>query len=72
MEEVFQSTGDQLEYRHDNGEISQVFIDLTAYGLRKFRIACLLPEAKEHTIKESLPNYGEVKFIKEELWTSAY
>ena len=34
-QEVLQVTSGQLEYRHDNGEISQVFIDLAGMGIKK-------------------------------------
>jgi hypothetical protein len=43
MEEVLKSTKGQLEYRHENGEISQVTIDLAGMGIKKIRLACLPP-----------------------------
>lgn len=72
IQEVFKFTGGQLEYRHENGELSQVFIDLAGMGIKKIRIACLPPEVKDNTIKECMTNYGDVKSMRDELWTSAY
>jgi hypothetical protein len=58
-----------MEYRHYDGEISQVFIDLAGMGIKKIRIAILPPDVKEIMIKECLSKYGEVKSIRVELWT---
>jgi hypothetical protein len=41
-------------------------------GIKKIRIASLPPEVTENTIRDSLTKYGEVKNIREELWTSPY
>jgi len=56
----------------DNGEISQVCIELAGMGIKKIRIAGLPPEVKEHTLKECLATYGEIKSIRDELWAAAY
>jgi len=52
----------------DNGEISQVCIELADMGIKRIRIAGLPPEVKEHTLKECLATYGEIKSIRGELW----
>ena len=41
-------------------------------GIRNFRIANLPPEVPDRTLRDNLVKYGEVKDIKEELWTKAY
>ena len=41
-------------------------------GIRKVGIANLPPEVPDRTIRDNLAKYGEVKDIKEELWTKAY
>jgi len=41
-------------------------------GIRKVGIANLPPEVPDRTIRDNLAKYGEVKNIKEELWTKAY
>jgi len=52
MKEVRKSTRGQLEYRHENGEISQVTIDLAGMRIKKIRLACLPLEVKDISIKE--------------------
>ena len=41
-------------------------------GIRKVRIANLPPEVPGRTIRDNLAKYGDVKDIKEELWTKTY
>jgi len=67
MQEVYKSTGGQLDYRHENGEISQVNIDLAGMGVRRIRIACLPLEAKKSTIKECMSKFGDVKSIRDDV-----
>jgi len=57
---------------HENGEILQVCIELAGMGNKKFRIAELPPEVKEHTLKKCLATYGEINSIRDELWAAAY
>jgi hypothetical protein len=59
-------------YKHDNGEQSQVIIELAGLGRRDLRIANLPPEVNNRVVIEFLIKYGEVLEIKEEYWTSAY
>jgi len=47
MEEALKSTKGQLEYRHENGEILQVTIDLAGMGIKKIRLASLPREIKD-------------------------
>jgi len=72
MKDVLQGTNGLLEFRHDNGEISQVRIEHAGMGTRKVRVAGLPPEVKEHSIKECLSNYGDIVSIRDELWAAAY
>jgi hypothetical protein len=41
-------------------------------GIKKIRLACLPPEVKDISIKECMTKYGDVKYIRDELWSSAY
>jgi len=66
MYSVLQKTAGQLDFRHDNGEISVVQIELAGMGTRRVRIANLPPEVSDRAIRETLSNYGEVKEIREE------
>lgn len=72
MHKVLQDTGGQMEYKHDNGEITQVNIEIAGMGTKKVRIACLPPEVKENEIRICLSKYGEVRNIRDEMWTSGY
>ena len=72
MDKILQATGGQKEYKHETGEITQVAIEIAGLGIKKFRIANLPPETKEHDIKASLSKYGEVRSIREETWASVY
>jgi len=72
MQSVLQDSKGLLEFRHDNGELSQVIIELAGMGTKKIRIAGLPPEVTENMIRGSLTKYGEVKNIRDESWTSTY
>jgi len=72
MHEVYKSTGSQLQYRHENGEISQVNTDIAGMGIKRVRIACLPTEIKEITIKKCMSKFGDVKSIRDEMWTQTY
>jgi hypothetical protein len=72
MQSELQDSKGQLEFRHDNGELSQVIIELAGMGIKKIRIASLPPEVTENMIRDNLTKYGEVKNIRDEIWTSAY
>jgi len=53
---VLQATEGCVEFRHDNGELSLVHIDLAVVGVRRIRLVGLAPEVKEKTIREALPH----------------
>jgi hypothetical protein len=72
MQFALQDSKGLLEYKHDNDELSQVIIELAGMGTKKIRIARLPPEVTENMIRDSLTKYGEVKNIRDEIWTSAY
>ena len=72
MQSVLQDSKGQLEFRHDNGELSQVIMEEAGMGIKKNRVATLPPEVTENMIRDNLTKYGEVKNTSEELWTSAY
>jgi hypothetical protein len=72
MNKILQNTKGQLVFRHDNGEFSKVFIEIVGMGTKKIRIASLPPEIKENVIRACMSRYGEVKSIRDEVWTSAY
>jgi len=72
LKEILRDITGTCEYKHDNGEISQVSVKIAGMGTKRIRIAGLPPEVKEATIKESLPKYGEIGNIRGEIWAAIY
>jgi hypothetical protein len=72
MMEVLSKKNGGIEFKHNNGKISHVTIELDGMGTRKIRIANLPPEVQVSQIKGSLEKYVEVKEIREEKWTLTY
>jgi hypothetical protein len=72
MKEILRGTSEICEYKHENGEISHVRIEIAGMGIKRLRIAGLQPELKESIIKDSLAEYGEVMQIWEEMWAKSY
>jgi hypothetical protein len=72
MTQILNKTNGNLSYRHDNGEQSNVTIEIAGLVTREIHIATLPPEVTDRVIKEVLTKYGEVLDIKEEFWTTSY
>ena len=72
MNTIIQNTEGQLSFRHGNGEISKVFIEIVGMGTKKIRIASLPPEVKGNEIRACMSRHGEVKSNRDEVWTSAH
>ena len=72
LQEILNDTQGQLTFYHDNGEISKVLLELADAGIKKIRIARLPPEVNADIIKTCLLKFGEVKTIRDEMWTQAY
>jgi hypothetical protein len=60
MTQILNEINGTLSYRHDNGEQSNVTIEIAGMGTREIRIAILPPEVTDRVIKEALTKYGEV------------
>jgi hypothetical protein len=69
---IIQDTNGTSEFRHVNGEISTVKIEIAGMGTRRIRIAKLPPETPNSIIRATLSKYGEVKDISEETWSTIY
>jgi hypothetical protein len=67
-QDITQGTGGRTEYKHANGEISTVRINIVGMGTRKIRIANLPPEVAEDTLRASLAQYGKILSVNEERW----
>jgi hypothetical protein len=61
MYAVLQETSGQMEYLHENGELSKVIIEQTGMWTRKIRVANLPQEANDRVIRDTLPSYCEFK-----------
>jgi hypothetical protein len=72
MQHVLQEINGQMEFRHDNGELSMVKIEPAGMGVRRIRITNLPPEVHDRIIREMLTKYGEVKDIPEDTWSRIY
>jgi hypothetical protein len=60
------------EYRHENGEISIVHIEPAGMGKRQIRIADFPQEVNNRIIMNTLMKFGEVKEIRDEVWSKSY
>jgi len=68
VQDIIQGTGGQAEYKHTNGEISTLSVNMADMGTRKIRIANLPPEVAEDTLRSSLAQYRKILSVKEETW----
>ena len=60
LQDLVHSTTSQSEYKHDNGEISQVKIEMAGTGMRHVRLANLPPETPDEAVSFTLSQYGEI------------
>ena len=72
LQDLFHSTTGQSEYKHDNGEISQVKIEMTGMGTSRLRLAKLPPETPDEAVSFVFSQYGEIKEMQLESWSTAY
>jgi len=61
MQTVLQDKRRQQEFKHNKGELSQVYTECDEIGMRKIRIANLPPEVPDRTIMDSSINFSDVK-----------
>jgi len=66
------TTQGQLDYTHDNGELSIVHIERAGTGVRRVRVAKLPPELQDRKLRDVISRYGEVRAIMEEQWSRGY
>jgi len=72
MQYILQATKGQMEFRHDNSDLSMVQIQIAGMGMRRIRIAIPPPELPNRTIGDVLTKYGEDKEITEDAWSRTY
>ena len=61
LHEVLHSTAGQSEYKHEDGEISHVKIEMAGMGTKRVRLANLLPETPDDAVRFAFSTYGEIK-----------
>ena len=72
LQDLLHSTTCQSEYKHDNGEISQVKIEVAVMGTRRVRLAGLPPETPDEAVTFAFSQYGQIKEMQLESWSKAY
>ena len=68
MQKIIQATNGLQEYKHTNGELSQVRIEIAGLGTKRIRTANLSPEIPESLIRSALTQFGSIKSIQDEPW----
>jgi len=71
LQDLLHSTTGQSEYKHDNGEISQVKIEMAGKGTRRVSLANLPPETPDEELSFAFSQYGEIKEMQREVWSKA-
>jgi len=72
MMRVLQRFQGDLEFHHENGEISTVTVEIAGVGIRWVRVSTLPPEVTEVQITNAPSTYREVKKIHDKVWSDAY
>jgi len=54
LQSILQNIQGQQEYKHDNGEISIVKVELAGMGVRRDTLAGLPPEVKEPILRDAM------------------
>ena len=68
MMRVLQPIQGDLNFHHENGEISKETVDIAGVGSRRVRVSALPPEVTEAQITNVMSTYGDVKKIHDEVW----
>jgi hypothetical protein len=69
LQDIITATNGQGEFRHTNGEISKVRIEMAGLGMRRVRLANPPPEVSDRAIRMALGTYGKVRDVQGEYWS---
>jgi hypothetical protein len=69
---IITSTNGTQEFHHENGEESQVQIDIAGMGKKKIRVANLPPKVPDHTLRSILEKFGTIYGITADQWAKMY
>jgi len=72
LQDLLHSTTGQPEYKHDNGEISQVKIEMAGMGTRHVRLANLPHDTPDEALRFAFSQYGEIKEMQLEVCSKPY
>jgi hypothetical protein len=66
MMAVLQTVKGEIEYHHENGELSLVNVEMAGLRIKRVRIPNLTPQIPDGTLRDILTKYGEERRITEE------
>jgi len=72
MMDVLQPIKGDLEFHHENEELSKVSAEIAGVGIRCVRVAALPPEVTEEQIRKTLSKYGDMTRITDEICSQVY
>jgi hypothetical protein len=64
MMSILQDIQGQQEYKHDNGEISIVTVELASMGVRRVRMANLPPEVQDSVLRDTMQNMATYRILR--------
>jgi len=59
--DVLQPIKRDLEFHHENEELSEVSVEIAGVGIWRVRVATLSPEVTEEQIRKTVSKYGDGK-----------
>jgi len=69
MTNTLQQFQGDLQFHHENGDISSVKVEIAGVGIRRVRVSTLPPKITEAQIKNALSIYGDIKQIQDVVWS---
>jgi hypothetical protein len=72
VQKIVMDTNGHLTYKHADGLISVVLIEIAGMGTKSIRIANLPPEVPEHKIQAAMTPYGKIISRRHEVWARTY
>jgi hypothetical protein len=72
VHDILQITQHTAEYKHSNGVVSVLRIEMAGLGTKPVRIGNLPPEIQEGILRAHIAPYGEIHTIQEAHWSNFY
>jgi len=64
LQDLLHSNNGQSEYKHNNGKISQVKIEMAGMCMRRVKLAKLPPVTPDDAVSFAFSQYGEIKKVQ--------